>query len=88
MAGGSASNITLTATGSVSSTNLQGAIAELARQQYSQDSAPTDVEAGTFWYETDTENLFVYREISPNVYSWVAVILGDDDSYILDGGSY
>lgn len=83
-----ATNTTLTATGSVSSTNVQGAIAELARQQYSQDTAPTDVEAGTFWYETDTENLYVYREISPNVYSWVAVILGEEDSDILDGGSY
>lgn len=87
-AGAAATGITLTATGSVSSTNVQGAIAELARQQYSQDTAPTDVEAGTFWYETDTENLFVYREISPNVYNWVAVILGEEDSDILDGGSY
>ena len=86
--GGNASSVTSTATGSVSSTTVQGAIAELARQQYSQDTAPTDVEAGTFWYETDTENLFVYREISPNVFAWVAVILGDDDSDILDGGSY
>jgi hypothetical protein len=86
----SASNVTSTATGSVTATNVQAAIQQLARKQYSQDSAPTDVEAGTFWYETDTENLYVYREVAPGTFEWQVVIINDEsgDSDILDAGSY
>jgi len=88
--GGSATGTSLTPTGSVTATNVQAAIEQLARQQYSQDSAPTDVEAGTFWYETDTENLYVYREVAPGTFEWQVVIVNDEsgDSNILDAGSY
>jgi hypothetical protein len=88
--GGVASGITLSPSGSVTATDVQAAIEQLARQQYSQDSAPTDVEAGTFWYETDTENLYVYREVAPGTFEWQVVIVNDEsgDSNILDAGSY
>ena len=86
----SASDTSLTPTGSVTATDVQSAIQQLARQQDSQDSAPTDVEAGTFWYETDTENLYVYREVAPGTFEWQVVIVNDEsgNSDILDAGSY
>lgn len=88
--GTSASNVSLSPTGSVTTTNVQAAIAQLAKKQYSQDSAPTDVEAGTLWYETDTENLYVYREVAPGTFEWQILIISDvsGDSDILDAGSY
>jgi len=85
-----AESVNSTATGSVTATNVQAAIAQLAKKQYSQDSAPTDVEAGTLWYETDTENLYVYREVAPGTFEWQTLIISDvsGDSDILDAGSY
>lgn len=76
--------------GSVSATNVQDALNQLANQQFSQASAPSGVliNEGDFWYETDTETLYVYREVSPNVFNWVPISFGTGDSDTLDGGSY
>ena len=43
---------------------------------------------GDVWYETDTETLYFYREISQNVFSWVPISTGTDNSDMLDGGYY
>lgn len=87
--GGTAANVTFTATGSITSTNLQSALEELARQQYSQESQPTDVEEGSFWYKTDTDILYVYQEVSPGTFEWRPVILStDENEVIIDAGSY
>jgi hypothetical protein len=85
-----AENIEITPTGSVTATNLEEAINQLANQQFSQASAPSGVlvNEGDFWYETDTETLHVYREVSSNVFNWVPISLGTGDSDTLDGGSY
>lgn len=85
-----AENIEITPTGSITATNLEDAINQLANQQFSQASEPSGVlvNEGDFWYETDTETLYVYREVSPNVFGWVPISLGTDDSDTLDGGSY
>ena len=85
-----AENIEITPTGSITATNLEDAINQLANQQFSQASAPSGVlvNEGDFWYETDTETLYVYREVSPNVFNWVPISLGTGDSDTLDGGSY
>jgi hypothetical protein len=43
---------------------------------------------GDMWYETDTETLYFYREVSVGVYNWVPLSTGTDDSDTLDGGAY
>lgn len=53
------------------------------------DTAPTtSLQEGDVWYETDTETLYFYREISQNVFSWVPISTGTDNSDMLDGGYY
>ena len=43
---------------------------------------------GDMWYETDTENIYFWREIGTNVFSWVLFSTGTDNSDTLDGGHY
>ena len=43
---------------------------------------------GDMWYKTDDEDLYFYREVSTNVYSWVLLSTATDNSDTLDGGSY
>ena len=86
----SAQDIAITPTGSITATNLEDAINELANQQFSSASAPTGVyiNEGDIWYETDTENLYVYREVSPGVFNWMPIVIGTANSDSLDGGLY
>jgi hypothetical protein len=52
------------------------------------DNAPTtSLQEGDVWYETDTETLYFYREISQNVFNWIPISTGTD-SDTLDGGNY
>jgi hypothetical protein len=85
-----AGNIAITPTGSITATNLEEAINQLANQQFTQASAPTGVNVGEgdIWYETDTENLYIYREVSSGVFDWRPIIVGATDSDSLDGGLY
>ncbi|REJ61263.1 MAG: hypothetical protein DWQ28_13090 [Proteobacteria bacterium] len=50
--------------------------------------AAADSSEGNLWYKTDTENLYVYREVSSNVFNWVLLSTGTGNSDTLDGGSY
>ena len=56
------------------------------------DNAPAavadDLREGDMWYETDTENVYFWRETSSNVYNWTLLSTGTTDSDTLDGGSY
>ena len=76
--------------GSITATNVQDALIQLADHTFRQAAAPsgTNVEQGDFWYETDTETLHVYREVSSGVFEWVPILLSTSDSDTLDGGSY
>ena len=55
---------------------------------YVQPDTPVGAAEGNLWYKSDTEDLFVYREVSPSVFNWVAILLGEDDSDVIDGGTY
>lgn len=59
-------------------------------QFYRQATAPSDssLKEGDMWYETDTESVYFYREVSQNVFNWVVFVSGTGDSDTLDGGSY
>ena len=73
-----ASQIGSTAYGSVSATNIQTAIEQLADQFYRSTGAPsgTNLGEGDLWYDTANEELKVYREISSGSFAWIALVAG------------
>ena len=85
-----ASDIVFDAYGSITATTVEAALQQLADQGFRSADTPTgdNIDQGDFWYETDTETLYLYREVSSNVYNWVPIALGTGDSDTLDGGSY
>ena len=85
-----AAGVSVSPSGSITATNVQDALIQLADHTFRQAAAPsgTNVEQGDFWYETDTETLHVYREVSSGVFEWVPILLSTSDSDTLDGGSY
>lgn len=76
----------------LNATNVQDAIEELAGNNFRQTTTPTgsQVSEGDTWYDTNDEQLKVYRETSSGVFQWVPIIVGaaDGDSDTLDAGSY
>jgi hypothetical protein len=84
-------NIVVTPHGTITSTNLQQALEQLADQKFVQVSTPTlNVENGDFWFNPDDETLYVYREVSTGVFNWVPIMIGNNspDSDTIDAGSY
>ena len=84
--------VTITPTGIVTATTLQGAIEQLAANQFKSNSPPTGagVDEGDTWYDLDDNQMKVYRETSNGVFQWVPLIIGSPsgDSDTLDAGSF
>ena len=78
--------------GTVTATNIRDAIQQLADQNFRSDDVPTgsNVEEGDTWYDTDDNQLKVYRETSEGVFEFVPIMIGDDspDSDTLDAGAF
>jgi hypothetical protein len=88
-----AGNVPVTPYGTISASDLQSALEQLASQKFVEISTnpPTqNVGEGDFWYQTDTESLFVYREIAPGTREWVPIIVGNisEDSDTIDAGAF
>tara|TARA_B100002003_G_scaffold126126_1_gene116501 strand:- start:282 stop:692 length:411 start_codon:yes stop_codon:yes gene_type:complete len=75
---GPASSIVSTAYNTISATDVQTAIEQLADQFYRSTGAPsgTNLAEGDLWYDTANEELRVYREISAGTYEWQALVAG------------
>ena len=73
-----ASQIGSTAYGTISATNIQTALEQLADQFYRGTGAPsgTNLGEGDLWYDTANEELKVYREISSGSFAWIALVAG------------
>lgn len=88
----SAENVSFTPHGSVTATNLNEAIQQLADQNFRSDEEPTgsNLEEGDTWYDTDDNQLKVYRETSEGTFEFVPIMIGDDspDSDTLDAGAF
>ena len=89
---GSAGDIVYTATGSLAGGNMQDALADLADQFYRQSSTPSgsNLAEGDLWYNTSSEELFVYRQVSGG-YEWHTIASAGGSSptsFTLDGGSF
>ena len=84
--------VTITPTGIVTATTLQGAIEQLAANQFKSNSPPSGpgVDEGDTWYDLDDNQMKVYRETSSGVFQWVPLIIGSPsgDSDTLDAGSF
>jgi hypothetical protein len=89
-AGTSASGITLVPYTTVTATNVQTALEQLADQFFRSASAPTggNLAEGDLWYDTDDDQLKVYRETSLNNFEFVPLAAATDTMDNLDGGLF
>tara|TARA_R100000479_G_C6319564_1_gene177184 strand:+ start:92 stop:484 length:393 start_codon:yes stop_codon:yes gene_type:complete len=92
LAAQTASTMQVTPSGTISSTTLQGAIDELAGDNFRSNDQPSgaQVEEGDTWYDLDDNQYKIYRETSSGVFQWVPIMVGsaDGDSDTLDAGAF
>lgn len=85
-------NVAFSSYGTITADNVRDALQQLVDQDFRQSTTPTgdNVEEGDTWYDTSTEQFYVYRETSPAVYEWVPIMVGNDspDSDTLDAGAF
>lgn len=88
---GSSDDITVLAHNNVYPTgNLTQALEKLADQFFRGTSAPTgsNLEEGDLWYDTDDNQLKVYRETSSSVFEFVPLAQATGTMNNLDGGLF
>ena len=87
-----ASYMSISSVDGLTSSNVQDALAELAGDDFRQSTTPTSsqVSEGDTWYDTDANQLKLYRETSTGVFEWVPIMIGNDspDSDTLDAGAF
>jgi len=77
-----------------SASTVETALLQLADQLWVQTTAPsagtTNLAEGDFFYDTDDNQLKIYRETSTGNFSFVPVMIGNDsaDSDTIDAGSF
>ena len=89
---GLASDVTYTQHGSLPGGNVQDALADLADQFFRQSATHSgdNVAEGDLWYNTSTEELLVYRQVSGG-FEWHTIASAGGSSptsFTLDGGSF
>ena len=86
----SAADIAVDTYNTITATNAQDALEQLADQHFVQSSQPSgvNVEEGDLWYNTLTNNLYVYRETSTDNFEWVAIASATGDMDTLDGDTF
>ena len=89
-----ADNVVFTPHNTITANNVSDAIKQLADQQFRGTTAPADgtanLEEGDLFYDTDDNQIKVYRETSSGVFEFVPIIVGDasGDSDTLDAGAF
>jgi hypothetical protein len=88
----SAANVTFNPYGTITASNVSDALKQLADQDFRGTATPTgsNIQEGDTWYDTDDDQLKVYRETSSGVFAWVPIMVGNisPDSDTIDAGSY
>jgi len=75
-------------------TTVEGALNFLANQFFVQTTAPTssttDLAEGDLFYDTDDNQLKIYREVSSGTFQFVPIMIGNDssDSDTVDAGAF
>jgi hypothetical protein len=87
-----ATSVSYTSTGSLPGGNLQDALGDLADQFFRQASTPSgdNLAEGDLWYNTSSDELFVYRQVSGG-FEWHTIASAGGSSptsFTLDGGSF
>ena len=89
-----ADNVVFTPHNTITANNVSDAIKQLADQQFRRTTPPADgtanLEEGDLFYDTDDNQIKVYRETSTGVFEFVPIIVGDasGDSDTLDAGAF
>ena len=89
-----ADNVVFTPHNTLTANNVSDALKQLADQQFRGTTAPTagtaNLEEGDLFYDTDDNQIKVYRETSSGVFEFVPIIVGDasGDSDTLDAGAF
>ena len=75
--------------GSITATNVQAALYQLADQDFRSNDTPTgtNVSEGDTWYDLDDNIMKVYREISSGVFAWTNVVVAETND-TLDAGAF
>ena len=87
-------NVSFPGHNTVTANNVRDAIKQLADQQFRGTTPPADgsanLEEGDLFYDTDDDQIKVYRETSTGVFEFVPIIVGDasGDSDTLDAGAF
>ena len=89
-----AANVVFAGHNTVTANNVSDAIKQLADQSFRGTTPPADgtanLEEGDLFYDTDDDQIKVYRETSTGVFEFVPIIVGDasGDSDTLDAGAF
>lgn len=87
-----AQNVVFSPYGTITADNVQTALEQVADQNFRSSTTPVgdNIEEGDTWYDTSTEQFYVYRETSPALFEWVPIMVGNDspDSDTLDAGAF
>jgi hypothetical protein len=85
----SAAALPFTPYGTITATNVQAALSQLADQDFRTDSVPsgTNVSEGDTWYDLDDNIYKIYREISAGVFAWTNLVVAETDTS-LDAGAF
>ena len=84
-----AQNTVVAPYGPITATNVQLALQQLADQDFRSTDTPTgtNVSEGDTWYDTDDNEMKVYREISTGVFAWTNLVVAEADE-TLDAGAF
>ena len=89
-----AANVVFAGHNTTSANNVSDALKQLADQSFRGTTPPADgtanLEEGDLFYDTDDDQIKVYRETSSGVFEFVPIIVGDasGDSDTLDAGAF
>ena len=89
-----AANVVFAGHNTITADNVSDALKQLADQQFRGTTPPADgtanLEEGDLFYDTDDNQIKVYRETSSGVFEFVPIIVGDasGDSDTLDAGAF
>ena len=89
-----APNVVFAGHNTISANNVSDALKQLADQSFRGTTPPADgtanLEEGDLFYDTDDNQIKVYRETSSGVFEFVPIIVGDasGDSDTLDAGAF
>jgi len=83
-----AENVTFSPHGTITATDVEGALQQLADQGFSGTEAPSgaNVQLGDTWYDTDDDIFYVYRTVD-GVTDWVALATSETPDET-DGGAF